>query len=659
VTGGRAGPSGRGSGKAQRRSAEVDDRSAQRRVEDIVVGPTRRSRAVGGSAGTISYRRLNPFTGTPAVLHVEDHTPAGPPQAEALALLEAAAPELGLGEAGSGGVAGSFVADPVVTRTSTGAQVVHLYQHHQGIPLLDMVRTVVLGPDGRVRRIAGENHPRPTGVDLVPRISAADAGRRAAEHLGLTWGPRVEASFNLPAQPTVLDRGPFESQVPAHLVLFGRGEGETGLGWHLVLDLPDDVSYTVVVAAAGGGAGAVRLCRRTSVDVGPVYARVFPEDPDGGDREVTLPPAAGSYLLPMPDGFPRDWCRGPDTDGAFARVTDAAGALVKATAEGDIVRFPLPEGDVHCLERCIVNAFYLCSLAHDLFLLLGFDELSMNFESVGSGSGGLDGDPVVVRVTDEHGGSEAHFTTRPDGRPPVMVLGRHRVSGRPTALDFDVVLHEYAHGVTTRLVGGHGNPASLSAPQSHGLGEGWSDYFALTLRNHVHGRDRTTVGTWSANDPKGLRRHAYDRSFPASFGDVGTEGYTEAHDIGSIWAATLIEMQRALVDACGPSGRGSGEAGGDDGRTSGNVLGWRLVMDALRITPGSPSLLDARDAMLVAAADIDEHRRQAGSSAGNVGLPGEASVDSVVRPVFARFGMGRTAATEGPYLQGIVASHDQ
>jgi hypothetical protein len=82
-------------------------------------------------------------------------------------------------------------------------------------------------------------------------------------------------------------------------------------------------------------------------------------------------------------------------------------------------------------------------------------------------------------------------------------------------------------------------------------------------------------------------------------------------------------------------------------------------MDALRITPGSPSLLDARDAMLVAAADIDEHRRQAGSSAGNVGLPGEASVDSVVRPVFARFGMGRTAATEGPYLQGIVASHDQ
>ena len=44
--------------------------------------------------------------------------------------------------------------------------------------------------------------------------------------------------------------------------------------------------------------------------------------------------------------------------------------------------------------------------------------------------------------------------------------------------DAEVVLHEYTHGLSNRRVGGG---AGLSALQSGGLGEGWSDFYALSL----------------------------------------------------------------------------------------------------------------------------------------------------------------------------------
>jgi len=40
--------------------------------------------------------------------------------------------------------------------------------------------------------------------------------------------------------------------------------------------------------------------------------------------------------------------------------------------------------------------------------------------------------------------------------------------------DFDtgVIIHEYTHGLTTRVVGGPANPAVLMSPQGGGIGEG-------------------------------------------------------------------------------------------------------------------------------------------------------------------------------------------
>ena len=44
--------------------------------------------------------------------------------------------------------------------------------------------------------------------------------------------------------------------------------------------------------------------------------------------------------------------------------------------------------------------------------------------------------------------------------------------------DAEVILHEYTHGLSTRLVGGG---VGIGTIQSAGMGEGWSDFYALAL----------------------------------------------------------------------------------------------------------------------------------------------------------------------------------
>src|SRR5215213_2392227 len=54
---------------------------------------------------------------------------------------------------------------------------------------------------------------------------------------------------------------------------------------------------------------------------------------------------------------------------------------------------------------------------------------------------------------------------------------------RDSSMDGDVVLHEFGHGVSNRLVGGPANTACLGGTQAGAMGEGWSDYWAATFFN--------------------------------------------------------------------------------------------------------------------------------------------------------------------------------
>src|SRR5262249_44008487 len=140
--------------------------------------------------------------------------------------------------------------------------------------------------------------------------------------------------------------------------------------------------------------------------------------------------------------------------------------------------------------------------------------------------------------------------------------------------------HEFMHGVTNRLVGGPMNVHALDDPQSASMGEGWGDYVACTINNV------TILGNWVLNNTTGIRGFPYDSNFPDGFDAIGTGRYTEAHNIGEIWCATLMEMNR---------------------RTDRN-LAMQLVVDALKLAPANPSFLAMRDSIFSAL----ENMRSAG-----------------------------------------------
>jgi extracellular elastinolytic metalloproteinase len=137
-----------------------------------------------------------------------------------------------------------------------------------------------------------------------------------------------------------------------------------------------------------------------------------------------------------------------------------------------------PQGD----DQKVLNIFYFCNFMHDFFFMLGFDEASGNFQKINFSGKGTGGDPVLARA---HAGpvfGTANMLTLADGKQGLMNMGLVSAVNRHTAFDSDVVFHEFTHGVSNRLVGGQLNAQALQQPQSRLMGEGWSDYFALTIQ---------------------------------------------------------------------------------------------------------------------------------------------------------------------------------
>src|SRR5262249_47184562 len=124
--------------------------------------------------------------------------------------------------------------------------------------------------------------------------------------------------------------------------------------------------------------------------------------------------------------------------------------------------------------------FYWNNFMHDKLYELGFTEAAGNFQNNNFGRGGLGNDAVQADAQDGGGFNNANFSTPPDGSPGrmQMYLFDGPTPDRDGDLDAEVVLHEYTHGLSNRRVGGG---VGISALQSGGMGEGWSDFYAITL----------------------------------------------------------------------------------------------------------------------------------------------------------------------------------
>ncbi len=270
----------------------------------------------------------------------------------------------------------------------------------------------------------------------------------------------------------------------------------------------------------------------------------------------------------------------------------------------------------------VTNLFYITNFFHDAVYALGFDEAAGNYQTDNFGRGGLGNDEVQAEAQQSAadiffgGANNANFSPAPDGTPGIMrmFIWNFPAPIRDGSLDAEIVIHELTHGLTSRLIG---DAAGLNWTPGRAMGEGWSDFYALSLLNNSPGDDpdgQYAMGAYATynlafstdNYVYGIRRFPIttDNSInPLTWADVddttddmsggfppsplGFEGSGafEVHNSGEVWALSLWEAcSRVIADN-----------GGDV--AAGNQIMLQIVTDALKMTSNDPGFIEARDAL--------------------------------------------------------------
>jgi hypothetical protein len=192
---------------------------------------------------------------------------------------------------------------------------------------------------------------------------------------------------------------------------------------------------------------------------------------------------------------------------------------------------------------------------------------------------------------------------------------------RDGTMDIQIIAHEFFHYVSNRLIG---NALGLSNQQGGGMGEGWSDFDAmlLTVRpedalvagNNKYQGAYPLSGYVIDNQYFGIRRYPYSTDMsvdPLSFKHISNGvplpttapvapgfGLTgadnaEVHNTGEIWCTALWEVYASLLN---------------DPRYTALQARSRMqdyIIAGLKMTPVSPTMLEARDALLASARATD------------------------------------------------------
>jgi extracellular elastinolytic metalloproteinase len=283
-------------------------------------------------------------------------------------------------------------------------------------------------------------------------------------------------------------------------------------------------------------------------------------------------------------------------------------------------------------DAAITNLFYMNNIMHDLFYNYGFTEEAGNFQESNMGKGGLGGDSVIANAQDPSGTNNANFYTPPDGQRPRMRMYIWTRTDPPRDSDFanDVIAHEYGHGISNRLTGGPANSDCLGSGQAGGMGEGWSDFFAVWLQMKATDTRNKIMLMGEYVYGEGIRNYPYSTDMkvnPTTFSYVGKPDWTGVHPIGSVWAEILYEYYWNLVDKLGFT-----EDIYSADITKGNTLALKLVVDALKLQPCKPNFLTARDAILQAEEQVTggQHKCEIWKAFAKRGVGVDAKIDGLL-----------------------------
>ncbi|KIJ04276.1 hypothetical protein PAXINDRAFT_104247 [Paxillus involutus ATCC 200175] len=168
------------------------------------------------------------------------------------------------------------------------------------------------------------------------------------------------------------------------------------------------------------------------------------------------------------------------------------------------------------IDAIVTQLFYTSNVAHDLFYRYGFTE-------------------AAGRKTDTRCWMYLWNTASPypDGD-----------------MEAGIVIHELAHGLSTRLTGGPKNSGCLSWGKSGGMGE---DFIATSLRS-TSIYSNYAMGAWVSNRECGIRNYIYSLNTtvnPSTYKTLDKPGYWGVHAIGGVWAEMLWVVQQRLIGTYG------------------------------------------------------------------------------------------------------------
>ncbi|MCA9247386.1 MAG: M36 family metallopeptidase, partial [Planctomycetales bacterium] len=547
----------------------------------------------------------------------------GSPQQIASLYLQNNAAQLGLSSADvSLGVVSDFY-----TSEHTGVSHVYFRQMLHGLEVVNADINVNISPQGEVLSVGSSFLGGISSIQkplvLEPNISASAALSSFATAIddSLTSNPQiVNAPFGF-AQHTVLAAPDFAiGDVDSELVYVPTPSGGVELAWKLNVQTDDGEHWFDVSVSAQDG--DVLHLVDWAADLAQYnvfhYNLASPQD---GNRSLITDPAdsvASPFGWHDTDGVAGDDFTDTRGNNVFAQEdaddNDTGGNRPSGGTAGNLV-FDFTwdqtmDADVS-EDASITNLFYVNNILHDIHYHYGFTEAAGNFQENNYGNGGLGGDAVRADALDGSGTNNANFFTPPDGTPGRMqqFIFTLTTPTRDSSMENDIVVHEYGHGVSNRLTGGPSNAGALTALQSGGMGEGWSDFWSLMFAQNSTDQqfDAYPIGNYvlgQAPTDVGVRRFPYSFDMninPLTYGSFnGGFPNNEVHNSGEIWAQVLWDMNWLLINGDG----GQIPAQGFDpdlyNGTGGNNLALQLVMDGLKLQPANPTMLDARDAILLA-----------------------------------------------------------
>ena len=393
-------------------------------------------------------------------------------------------------------------------------------------------------------------------------------------------------------------------------------------------------------------------------------------DPADNNNAVTTP----AWSAPRPAG-------GVSAVGTAAAAATGGWSDAWRRSRCDVSTVEAGGNDV---GTAVAGVFGLHNRLHDWTYQLGFTEENANLQQDNAGVGGVDRDREVgyVQTGALTGGyptylgrNDANQVTLQDGLPAISSLYLFQpVAARwygpcvDGALDPTVVAHEYAHAVTSRMVGGP--DGGLTSPHGRAVGEAWSDLLAAEYLLEYGGTGPdgsrpTAIGAYVAGD-----RTRGVRAYPLGVSPLNLTNALDEDPLGvagEIWSAVNWDIRAALTekyDAEFPSTDAVLQRTCANGVRSpsacpGNRRWVQLVLDSLLLQQGDLSMLDARDALLAAdlmrfgGADVDDLWRSfalrgLGPERGPHGRP-QASGRRLHR---ARLGVRRTVRPAGPRRVG-------